>query len=152
MKKFSRSVLGVTLLEIMLVLAIAAMIIVMSVRYYQSATANQQANAALQMVQGVTAAADSLAQATGSYSSVNKTTIESLMPNRSLTLPWGATMTVATGAAKNQYDVTIPNTPGAVCTLLVSRLKASKKYSNLKPSSACAESANTVSYTYDSQL
>ena len=71
MKRFAKSMLGVTLLEIMLVLAIAAMIIVMSVRYYQSASASQQVNAVLQQIQGITAAADGLAQATGSYSAAN---------------------------------------------------------------------------------
>jgi type II secretory pathway component PulJ len=48
MKKQARSILGVTLLEIMLVLAVAAMIIIMSVRYYESANSSQQANATLQ--------------------------------------------------------------------------------------------------------
>lgn len=66
MKSLSRSA-GVTLLEIMLVLAIAAMIIVMSVRYYQSASSSQQATAAFAQVQAITAAADTLAQMSGDY-------------------------------------------------------------------------------------
>ena len=45
MKRTIKSIYGATLLEIMLVLAIAAMIIVMSVRYYQSAQMSSQANA-----------------------------------------------------------------------------------------------------------
>ncbi len=44
------SVLGVTLLEIMLVLAIAAMVVVMSIRYYQAARASQQANDVLELL------------------------------------------------------------------------------------------------------
>jgi type II secretory pathway pseudopilin PulG len=144
MKKFAKSVLGVTLLEIMLVLAIAAMIIVMSVRYYQSATANQQANAALEMIQGITASADSLAQAKGTYSSVNASNIQALMPNTSMLLPWGTAITISSGTTT--YAVSLTSTPAAVCTLLSSRLGSSKKYTSV--TSTCT-SAGTFSYTYD---
>ena len=59
MKKFVKTA-GVTLLEVMLVLAIAAMIIVMSVRYYQSTNAANQANTVVQQITSIVAAADSL--------------------------------------------------------------------------------------------
>ena len=149
MKKFTKSVLGVTLLEIMLVLAIAAMIIVMSVRYYQSATANQQANAALQMIQGITAAADSLAQASGSYqSAVTDTSIQSLMPNNSMLLPWGTTITVS-GQSPTTYQVSLASTPAAVCVLLKSRLGSSAKYLSAGVTANTCTTVSTFSYTYD---
>lgn len=153
MKKFAKSMLGVTLLEIMLVLAIAAMIIVMSVRYYQSATANQQSNAVLQMVQGVTAAADSLSQATGSYATITDAQIQSLMPNRLMTTPWGSTIAISNPTA-NTYTVTIPSTPAAVCVNLVSRLAANTKYTTLSPATPAAcptTGTGSVSYVYNSQ-
>lgn len=151
MKKLAKSVLGVTLLEIMLVLAIAAMVIVMSVRYYQSANASQQANNALNMIQGISAAADSLAQGSGSYvtGGVSTATVQRLMPSNTLTSPWGSAITVTAGSA-TQYTVTIPSTPPNVCPLIVSRLGASPKFTAV---TACSATATTnISYTYDSTL
>ena len=81
MKRSLSSILGVTLLEIMLVLAIAAMIIVMSIRYYQSANASSQANALMQQIQAITAAADNIAQGAGGvYSTISTTTLMPLFP------------------------------------------------------------------------
>lgn len=153
MKRFAKSVLGVTLLEIMLVLAIAAMIIVMSVRYYQSASASQQANAILQQLQAITAAADGLAQSSGSYSTagVSASTLTPLLPNGSnaFITPWGTTISVS-GATGNTYDVTIPGTPTGVCPLLVSKLASNNHFASLNPAtaSACGTAAVDVKYTY----
>jgi len=149
MMKLKNSVRGVTLLEIMLVLAIAAMVIVMSVRYYQSASANQQANGILQMIQGVTAAADGLAQGTGSYSvaNVSTTTIQPLMPNNSMTTPWGGEITVS-NAAPSTYDVSITAMPGQVCALLSARLAGNPKYTSIAPGTCPTSGSTTFSYTY----
>ena len=146
MKKFGKSILGVTLLEIMLVLAVAAMIIVMSVRYYQSATSSQQANSTLQMIQGIAAAADGLAQGTGTYSSVTTATVGPLMPGglTTITTAWGTTVTI-TGAAST-YTVTIKTTPAQVCALLASRLAGNPKFTNM---SACGTTAADFVYTYN---
>jgi type II secretory pathway pseudopilin PulG len=153
MKRLSKSMHGVTLLEIMLVLAIAAMIIVMSVRYYQSANSSQQANALLQTVQGITAAADSLAQASGGYNTGGVTTanLGPLVPGGTAAgfpTPWGSQITVA-GATANTYSVTIPSVPQAVCALFVSKLSADKHYA-ATPSdpAACPAGATSITYTY----
>ena len=69
MKKTVKSMLGVTLLEIMLVLAIAALVIVMSIRFYQSAADSNKVNAGLNTIQGVVAAAESSITATGDATS-----------------------------------------------------------------------------------
>lgn len=150
MKKFSKSMLGVTLLEIMLVLAIAAMIIVMSVRYYQSATANQQANAILQMIQTVTANADGLAQGTGSYSggSVSTTTLQPLMPNNTLVTPWGGALTV-TSATSSTYAVQITTMPAQVCAQVKARLAGNPKYTLVSNNNCGTSGSMTFSYTYD---
>lgn len=150
MKRFSKSQLGVTLLEIMLVLAIAAMVIVMSVRYYQSATASQQTNATLQLVQAITAAADGLAQATSSYTAVNTAAVAPLLPGggTTITSQWGGLVTV-TGGTASAYNVTIEAVPVQVCPLLVSRLSSNKNFTLTAPTSAagCSGTMN-VSYTY----
>lgn len=154
MKSFAKSMLGVTLLEIMLVLAVAAMIIVMSVRYYQSATASQQANAVMQQIQAITAAADGLSQATGSYlaAGVSATSLAPLLPGgaNALLTPWGTTITIGTATAST-YLVTIPGTPSGVCPLVVSKLATNNHYAGLAPATAAgcsATAATSISYTY----
>lgn len=150
MKKVMKSVLGVTLLEVMLVLAVAAMIIVMSVRYYQSATANQQANSALQIIQGIAAAADSLAQSSGAFNGAGVTAaaVQSLMPNNSLALPWGTTATWA-GTSATVYTVTMPSMPAQVCQRVSASIRSNPKLS--MTSGACGTSGSaTFTYTYTS--
>jgi type II secretory pathway pseudopilin PulG len=151
MKRAYSSMLGVTLLEIMLVLAIAAMIIVMSVRYYQSANASQQANIVLSQIQSITAAADGLAQASGSYSvaGVSSGTLLPVLPSvNGLTTPWGEKITI-TGASTTTYDVSIPNATAAVCVNLISKLMPDKHYSSLDPSTpAGCSGTKSISYTY----
>ena len=75
---------GVTLLEIMLVLAIAAMIIVMSVRYYQSTTNAQQANAFVAQMQAIAAAMDQLAESTHSYKNIQEAELTALVGDKGL--------------------------------------------------------------------
>lgn len=155
MRKLAKSMQGVTLLEIMLVLAIAAMIIVMSVRYYQSASASQQANAVIQQIQGITAAADGLAQATGSYQAANisTTTLAPLIPGGTTSgfiTPWGTTITLS-GVSSSSYTVDLGQTPSGVCPLIVSKLVTNNHYT-MTPSSAggCGTTGPTdVSYTYN---
>lgn len=151
MKRMMKSVVGVTLLEIMLVLAIAAMIIVMSVRYYQSASASQQANTVLQMIQGITSAADGMAQSAGSYVSVTAANITPLMPNNSLATPWGVPVALSAPSATG-YTVTFASIPAAVCIKVSSTLAANPKYNNaLTTTAACGTSgATTLTYTYNS--
>jgi len=145
MKKLFR-MLGVTLLEVMLVLAIAAMIIVMSIRYYQSATAAQNANTVLSLIQGIVSSADSLASATGSYSggSVNTATITNLMPGNSMTTPWGASVSISATDATG-YTVEISSTPANVCPLVAQRLKANTHYTNI---ATCGTTAAVLSFKY----
>lgn len=144
MKKFSRSMAGVTLLEIMLVLAIAAMIIVMSVRYYQTATSSQQANGILAQIQAITAAADSLSQASGSYSAggVSTASITNLVPTNSMNAPWGGAITISNATATS-YDVSVAGTPASVCPLITARLSSNNHFTAV----ACTP-GGALSYTY----
>ncbi|OGT38906.1 MAG: hypothetical protein A3F12_01850 [Gammaproteobacteria bacterium RIFCSPHIGHO2_12_FULL_38_14] len=144
MKRFFRSILGVTLLEIMLVLAIAAMVIVMSIRYYQSATASQQANTVMQQVQGIIAAADNFAQPTGTYSGITSANIGPLLPAQGLSLPWGASIALS-GAGANTYTMTLTSTPPAVCRLISGKLASNR---SLTITGACGTAAANVVVKY----
>lgn len=148
MKKFVKSIVGATLLEIMLVLAIAAMIIVMSIRYYQSANASQQVNTLLGQVTSIVAAADSLAQASGSYSAAGVTTatIQALVPTNSMRTPWGTDITV-TPVAASSFTINIPAVPGNVCPLIRSKLGANNHFTAITPA-ACPAAATNMTTVY----
>lgn len=142
MKRSPISQLGVTLLEIMLVLAVAAMIIIMSVRYYQSATVSQQANSVLQQIQAISAAADTYAQGAGGYTGLNASggsagNLPLASPNL-LNLPWGGTAGVS-GQSATTYQITLTGIPNSVCTIISARIGTGGKYT-------VATDCSTISY------
>lgn len=129
--------LGVTLLEIMLVLAIAALIIVMSVRYFQSASISQQAVAYTSQLQAIAAAENSLSQGTGSYTA-SSATLASILPAGGMTNPWGGKVTVTPGTGS--FVVTAPTNPSpGVCQLVAKQLLSNGTSSNWNvDASTCA--------------
>jgi len=141
-----RTMLGVTLLEIMLVLAVAALILVMSIKYYRTATASKQANDSLSMIQAIVSMADSVAMASGSYSTGGLTTtaVQAMLPNNGV-VPWSTDqVTVAASAAS--YNVTLPAMPADVCPLVYSKLAGDPHYTPISP---CTSSAANFTYTYN---
>lgn len=143
MKLNIRSMLGVTLLEIMLVLAIAAMIIVMSIRYYQSATSSQQSNTVLQQIQGVTAAMDQLAVGSGTYANITQSMLQSAVGGvANLTTPLGTTISMSAPSSTG-YTITIPLN-ATICPMVATKVAA-----NLKMSVTNATSCTTLTYTYN---
>lgn len=115
-----RKLIGVTLLEIMLVLAIAALIIVMSVRYFQSASISQQAVAYTSQLQAIAAAENSISQGIGAY--VSSTSLTSLLPAGGLTAPWGGSVTVSSTARGTFTASAVNPTQQGVCTLVTQQL------------------------------
>jgi type II secretory pathway pseudopilin PulG len=143
MKKSFKTMLGVTLLEIMLVLAIAAMVIVMSIRYYQSANASQQTNAASSLMTAIVAAADGLSQSGGTYSgNVSDATVQPLLPSKSLALPWGANATIGTVTAST-IEVKFMSTPANVCPLLKAKFAGAGADSHFSSATSCGASGTT---------
>lgn len=141
MKRFSKSMLGVTLLEIMLVLAIAAMIIVMSIRYYQSATSSAQSNQAMQEVQAVMAAMDNLGLA-GGYTAASQASLSATVGSTNMVTPSGGAITLGT-TATNTYSVTASlNT--TVCPSVAAKLQG-----NTKITAATCDSSGTLTMSYD---
>ncbi len=144
MKRSLKSMLGITLLEIMLVLAIAAMIIVMSVRYYQSASANEKINTALDVVTGVVAGAESYLTANGTISGMTSSLLSPYLSGGSMGFsPWGGTITLTSPTA-NSYIIGLPSVPASVCAQFESLLKQNAK---LSPSACPASGSSLVSIT-----
>jgi Tfp pilus assembly protein FimT len=129
MKQSRQSILGVTLLEIMLVLAIAAMVIVMSIRYYQSASLNQKIAATLNNITAVVAAAESYLAATGTLTGLATAEITPYLPGGVMPYTgWGGQMTV-TGGQASSYTIGLPSVPSAACTQLTNLVKQNSKLS-----------------------
>ncbi|MBV9575280.1 MAG: hypothetical protein JO149_01510 [Gammaproteobacteria bacterium] len=153
MKRLARSILGVTLLEVMLVLAIAAMIIVMSIRYYQSASANQQANGFLAQIQSIVAAAEQMAQATGSYanavggSGINTSNLAPLLPANSFTTPWGASISMGTPTA-SAFQLTVSTIPASVCQIVYSKLSTNNHFSGSGTAAAALPTCTTSGWNF----
>lgn len=118
---------GVTLLEIMLVLAIASMVVVMSMKYYQSASLREKISSVTAAVSAIVAAGKSDWGAKGSLTAA-ATDIPAYMPNGTLpTSPFnGAALTIS-GATTNSYVITVPGISSAQCTLLSAALSQNNK-------------------------
>src|SRR3990167_1098160 len=127
MKQLSR-MLGVTLLEVMLVLAIAAMVILMSVKFYKSAADSNQVNTYMQTVQAITAAADGLAANTGSYAAATTAAVTTIVGANNMRAPWGAALTL-TAVGTTGVTITPATAAGtSVCAQVELKLEANPKY------------------------
>ncbi|HSW94347.1 MAG TPA: hypothetical protein VLJ15_08370 [Gammaproteobacteria bacterium] len=127
MKKSFRTMLGVTLLEIMLVLAIAAMVVVMSIRYYQSATTNQKVASTLNNITAIVAAGENYLSSQGTYEKIGPADVTPYMPgNKMPSSGWGGEMGVENGSA-NGYDITVPSVPTGACKQLAALIKQNGK-------------------------
>lgn len=139
MKNFQR-MQGVTLLEIMLVLAIAAMVIVMSIRYYQSASTNQKINAALGTITGIVAAGENYLSATGTMPKANADVTPYLPDQKWPTSPWGGTALGDLTQSGTGYKFSINTSTTSDCTALSNAVKRNGKLA----ASACSGSTLTV--------
>lgn len=145
MRRSLRLMLGATLLEVMLVLSIVALIILMSVRYYQSTTTASQTEQVLGIISAITAAADNLSLGTaGGYSNVTAANMSSVVGTANMTSPWGGSITFGTGNTTS-YSVTIPKPTAGVCTSILIKLKTNSKFTSV----SCTGGGN-LSYTYNS--
>lgn len=142
-KQIQKAAAGVTLLEILLVLAISVSITLMSVRYYSSATSSMQTNQTLTQIQAITAAIDSYSAGL-SYANVTPSQIKAILPSFSTKTAWGEPIAIE-HFTHSSYDVTLPKLPSSVCPLLVSKLATNNHY---KIKGGCSDSAQDLSYTY----
>lgn len=144
MKRIFKQMLGVTLLEILLVLAVAATIIILSVRYYQSSASSQQANAAIEQIQAIASAMDNIANGgAGSYSGITSATLAAVLGSANLNSPTNAPIVYTPGDATT-YSISMPLNPG-VCTAVLAKISG-----NTKITSPACDSAGTLTYTYNS--
>jgi Tfp pilus assembly protein FimT len=146
MNRTIKSIAGVTLLEIMLVLAIAAMVITMSVKYYGVANNSAHLNNAVEQIQSIAAAADGVAQQTGSYASAaTSANLANVLPAGWKILPWGAMLIVTSTATA--LTISAPNVPGQICSAFLSRV-ISNSHFTVSPAT-CTGVSTSVTFTYN---
>jgi type II secretory pathway pseudopilin PulG len=143
MKRTIKSIAGVTLLEIMLVLAIAAMIITMSVKYYQTANNVSHINTFVEQMSAIAAAADNLAQQNGSYASSTSAALSSALPGGWNFTPWGSKITVTPSASS--LAINVPSIPGAICTRAITAVTNNSHF--VSSISSCS-TTTTSTFTY----
>lgn len=143
-----KRLLGVSLLEIMLLLGIAAGIIIMSVRYYQTAMINREANGALSLVQAVVSAADSLSVGTDSYEdNVTTEKLESILKASGMRTPWNTKLEVEY-AEPHSYVIKFPDISGKTCVVLKSKM-AGDKQTDTSPTGCPREGRVDFVYIYN---
>jgi type II secretory pathway pseudopilin PulG len=136
---------GVTLLEILLVLAVSASILIMSVRYYGSAVASLHANQTMEQIQVITATVDNYTAGL-SYANISTAFVQALLPKHALSTPWGTNVSLG-NPKPNSYNVTLPAMPASVCALVHAKLEGNKHYAVSTP---CRGVASDFSYQYTS--
>ena len=134
---------GFTLLEVLLVLVIAAMIILVSVRYYQSASSTQNANTMIQQVQAIMSAIDAISGSTAT-GSVTQSSIKDFLGPDSLSSPYGS-VTITGSSTGSGYAIAYPsNISSPVCTLVKNQLKSNVKITILP--TTCSGQPMTFTY------
>jgi prepilin-type N-terminal cleavage/methylation domain-containing protein len=142
---------GISLLELMLSLAIIAVVLTMATRFYTQANQNQNLNNAVSMVNGIVAATHTYRL---NVSTTGKPTITELITAGQLpsdfggTNPWGGAMTLTWPTTGTQGSVVFGSIPGGddatkggACKGLESRLTPTY------PGTACK--AGTVTVPFD---
>lgn len=117
---YKTKMLGVTLLEIMLVLAIIGVVIAMSIRYFQSASSGQRIASGLNAVQGVVGAVENYRMGGGQMSSIDSA--KAYMPGGEWPAsPW--TGKIVTVAGTSNYSITM-DVASTACVDFKAKLEA----------------------------
>ncbi len=124
---------GIGLLELMLSLAIIALLLVMATRYYSAAHGSEQLNAAVEALHAIYAAAETYEANNpgGGLSSLQTLVDDNLLPqvfgnSGQLANPWGGTITLAitaaTGGQPQEINIIMRDVPNTQCPALIASL------------------------------
>jgi len=138
-KKFT----GATLLEILLVLAVIATVIILSVRYYQGAQASLEEQRLFAKIDAIKSAIDFSVAREKSYANVNINRIAHLLPADAFSNEFGGAVTF-TSVTKASYSIQHTKIPTALCARIKPVLEESSHYSSV----ICAASPLKITYTY----
>lgn len=126
MNKVIKNLQGITLIEVMLVLVIAALLVVMSVRYFESAENSSQANTFAMKMQQYITNAENARTSTGVYPT--SAIMESMLPGgaNAWNMPWGGAGVYAENFGGFTITLT-PVPPPAACALITAKFASNPK-------------------------
>ena len=145
---------GIGLLELMLSLAVIAMLLIMATRYYATAHMGEQVNTGAGIVQALTGAAAQYEAGQGNYSGISLGELfdfglvpqdicnSSTACNGTLTSnPWGGGITVTPTNSNAQIVISLTDIPLQACTNLNAKL------GNQGTVGTCAGASSTFTFT-----
>ncbi len=147
MNKSLKTMLGVTLLEIMLVLAIAGIIIAMSVRYFGQASTNQKVTSAISGITAMVSAVEQWRLQGKALSSLTNDDIKSYFTADSIPKsPWtNDPMTAKGGSVANTYVISTKTSDIGSCNLLADQMSTQPGYTGVcSTGNAVDVTVNTV--------
>jgi len=141
---------GASLVETMLVLAVAVMILMLSIRFYQSTVYANQSNYLNSQIQAVSATMESFTQGVGSYASISTSSAAAYI-NQIVKLPWAsASFTIGT-VSSTSYTVTISSVPAIVCNNTILKLMGAAHFGatpTCGSGASAGSTATTLTYSY----
>lgn len=115
---------GIGLLELMLSLAIIAVLIIMATRYYQATRRSSEMNQVVSSVNGIIAAAETWRVGRGDYTgiSIDILVTNKYLPEGSATSVWGGKYSISPSGGS--ATISLSSIPSGMCDQLKDRLKA----------------------------
>lgn len=155
-----KSIKGIGLLELMLSLAIIAVLLIMATRYYSSASASQKIQAAVDQINATRSAVQNAAA--GISTSSSSATIGDLVAAGYLPLsfvagvsnasaaagmssgvtPWGGSISIGNFSTKT-FDITMDTPNSQTCTAVQNKINATAAQGS---AASCSDSTLTVTY------
>lgn len=144
---------GIGLLEIMLVLAVASAIIILSTRYFYTTRQTQNLSTTIALVGDIHKAAITYVKRKD-YASGNLTLANlkssGLLTTVQTTNPWGGNLSIGQGGTNNQQVVIgIDNVPSKICFEIQKRLLNTARPGESALCSGGVESTSTLTVQYD---
>ena len=144
---------GIGLLELMLSLAIIAVLLVMATRYYKTAHTGQQVNDAVGMIEAIRGASAQWEAGRPTYTGIDMAKLDQYglipkdvagnsSPAGSGTNPWGGDVSVRAASGGAQIDISLTNVPKDACHNLISRLRAQALSTNPQSENSCANNTD----------
>jgi len=131
MKKCYRFMVGITLLELMLVLAISGAVIAMSIKYYQQVATNQRILAGMGVISSIVAALESYRLSGRTFTTIKTEDITPYLSGHQLPKsPWNNSDIKIAGVKETEYTITIATTDGNACKVFTQQIQGQQGFTS----------------------
>jgi type II secretory pathway pseudopilin PulG len=140
---------GISLLEVMLSLVIVTLLLLMAMRFYQSARQGQQVRDGIALVDGIIAGYANLSMnpAMNSNNLLTDMINYGYLPDDATMNPWNGAVEASKGATPNQIKITLNGLPDKSCKDIALKLLKQTTTPGGDPGSYCSGSGAAVSYS-----